>query len=370
MTQTPPAREGLEPDKLIEALRSASAQAEFTRGSYVVDGNEPTPSDYASLAQAVKVFLAAWNRRIPAPAAGPIPMILHCPKCGLQHIDQPEPPHTEHIVQGGEIFEVDVSSAWTNPPHRSHLCHGCGRIWRPADVPTEGVAAIQTRGKADSPAAGPIQGEGAQTLQARVKPWMDVCFGPEISADKLERNDRFMEEAVELVQASGYPASRAHELVEYVYNRPQGDINQEVGGVMITLAAHCLAHGVDMHEAGETELARIWTKVEQIREKQKSKPKGSALPIPTDEGPLIREWQARASTNQGGGLADGAGAADGWALVPMQPTEAMLKAANKASLSTEVLMDDTPFACERATYVAAVRQALSPPAGETAGGGE
>jgi hypothetical protein len=136
-----------------------------------------------------------------------------------------------------------------------------------------------------------VSGEG-ESLQARVQPWMTACFGAEIAADRLERNDRFIEEALELVQASGYDKARAHELVEYVYGRPQGDINQEVGGVMITLAAHCLAHGVDMHEAGETELARIWTKVEQIREKQKSKPKGSALPIPQPTAPASDKREA------------------------------------------------------------------------------
>lgn len=116
-------------------------------------------------------------------------------------------------------------------------------------------------------------------FQARVQPWMMACFGPAIAADKLERNDRFIEEALELVQASGYDQTRAHALVDYVYGRPQGDIKQEVGGVMVTLAAHCLAHGVDMHEAAETELSRIWTKVEQIRAKQAAKPTGSALPV-------------------------------------------------------------------------------------------
>jgi NTP pyrophosphatase (non-canonical NTP hydrolase) len=117
------------------------------------------------------------------------------------------------------------------------------------------------------------------SFQARVSPWMDATFGPEISSDKLERNDRFIEEALELVQATDYPKERAHALVEYVYGRDRGEINQEVGGVMVTLAAHCLAHGLDMHEAGETELARIWTKVDQIRAKQAAKPNGSALPI-------------------------------------------------------------------------------------------
>lgn len=65
--------------------------------------------------------------------ASPIPMVLHCPRCGAQHIDAPEP----------EI-------GWENPPHRSHSCHGCQTVWRPADVLTTGVAAIETRGKADS----------------------------------------------------------------------------------------------------------------------------------------------------------------------------------------------------------------------------
>lgn len=61
----------------------------------------------------------------------PLDMVLHCPHCGLQHVD----------AARGE---------WTNPPHRSHLCAICGTIWRPADVPTNGVAAIGTRGKADT----------------------------------------------------------------------------------------------------------------------------------------------------------------------------------------------------------------------------
>lgn len=36
-------------------------------------------------------------------------------------------------------------------------------------------------------------------FQSRVKPWMLECFGPEVSADKVERFDRFLEEALEPV---------------------------------------------------------------------------------------------------------------------------------------------------------------------------
>lgn len=119
----------------------------------------------------------------------------------------------------------------------------------------------------------------SQKFQQRVQPWMMACFGPEISADRIERNHRFLEEALELVQSLGCTASEAHQLVDYVFWRPLGEPVQETGGVMVTLAALCLANGLDMHECGETELARIWTKVEAIRAKQAAKPKHSPLPM-------------------------------------------------------------------------------------------
>jgi predicted RNA-binding Zn-ribbon protein involved in translation (DUF1610 family) len=83
----------------------------------------------------------------------PIDMILHCPNCGLQHIDAPEDERDEPIHEGDQVTDT-VVVGWDNPPHRSHLCHGCGHIWRPADVPTNGVEYITTKGKNDSPEMG------------------------------------------------------------------------------------------------------------------------------------------------------------------------------------------------------------------------
>ena len=113
----------------------------------------------------------------------------------------------------------------------------------------------------------------ADTFQDRVAPWMQACFGPEISADKIERNHRFLEEALELVQASGCTAGEAHRLVDYVFKRPAGEPNQECGGVMVTLAALCLASGLDMHAASETELERVWKRIDQVRAKHEAKPR-------------------------------------------------------------------------------------------------
>lgn len=122
------------------------------------------------------------------------------------------------------------------------------------------------------------------SFQSRVQPWMMACFGAEISADKLERGDRLLEEVFELLQSGDYPRERVRALENYTWSREKGEPHQEAGGVMVTFAAYCLAHGLDMHIAGEDELARIWTKVEKIRAKQAAKPTGSALPIATTEG--------------------------------------------------------------------------------------
>ena len=71
---------------------------------------------------------------------------------------------------------------------------------------------------------------------------------------------------------------RVGQLANYVWSRPAGEPAQEVGGVLLTLAAYCNAHDLDMQAAGETELSRVWGKVEAIRAKQAAKPAGSALP--------------------------------------------------------------------------------------------
>jgi len=120
----------------------------------------------------------------------------------------------------------------------------------------------------------------APTFQDRVRPWMLQCFGAEISADMSERCHRLFEESGEACQSKGMTRSEAHQLVDYTWDRPIGEPSQEVGGVMVTLAAFCLAAGIDMHAAGETELARISVPetVAKIRAKQAAKPKYSPLP--------------------------------------------------------------------------------------------
>lgn len=123
-----------------------------------------------------------------------------------------------------------------------------------------------------------IRNPRPESYQRRVKNWVLACFGAKVAADRLERGDRFLEEALELLQSGGYPKDRVAALVEYVFSRPVGDPDQETGGVMVTLAAYCEAHEINLGAAAERELARVWTKVDAIRAKQAAKPVGSALP--------------------------------------------------------------------------------------------
>lgn len=143
------------------------------------------------------------------------------------------------------------------------------------EVPAKVLKAMQWL--ADFAAGNPIPSAAFQT---RVLPWLLECFGEDIAYDGMERNHRFLEEALELVQACGCTEAEALKLVSYVFGRPVGERSQEVGGVMVTLAALCLAHGLDMHGAGETELARISQPetITRIRMKQASKPAMSPLP--------------------------------------------------------------------------------------------
>lgn len=109
-------------------------------------------------------------------------------------------------------------------------------------------------------------------FQYRVDKWLITCFGENIARDKRIRNHRFLEEALELVQACGCSKEDALRLVDYVYDRDIGEIPQEVGGVVTTLAALCLAQEVDLDSCAEIELARVNNNVEKIREKSKQKP--------------------------------------------------------------------------------------------------
>ena len=134
------------------ADRIAAAEALLVAGGFVpvpIDAAAPgerewrteAPSADGSLVDAfrgARAELAARGIKVDAAAMlaedapAPIDLLLFCPRCSAQHVDQPQ-----------------AEKGWTNPPHRSHECQACGHVWRPADVATNGVAAIATAGQRD-----------------------------------------------------------------------------------------------------------------------------------------------------------------------------------------------------------------------------
>lgn len=118
----------------------------------------------------------------------------------------------------------------------------------------------------------------APSYQNRVLAWLLACFGPASTYDAKTRIRRFLEESLELVQACGGTDDEAHQLVDYVFGRPVGEKGQEVGGVLSTLSSLCGVYEIDMMQAAERELARVWTKIDVIRVKEASKP--TFLPLP------------------------------------------------------------------------------------------
>jgi NTP pyrophosphatase (non-canonical NTP hydrolase) len=115
-------------------------------------------------------------------------------------------------------------------------------------------------------------------FQYDIRTWIKACFGEEIANDKVERNHRFIEEALELVQACGMTKDEVLLLVDYVYNRPPGELKQEVGGVITTINSLCSAHHIKMSDCAAKVLPELWAKIDKIRQKRLSKPRNSILP--------------------------------------------------------------------------------------------
>lgn len=127
-----------------------------------------------------------------------------------------------------------------------------------------------------------VADETDEGFQARVYNWMAKCFMRPDSMLPVQRSFRFIEEALELVQASGTSREEVLRLVEYVYGRPAGDVSQEIGGVMVTLSGLATSFRLSMEYAGNAELARCVENTEKIRAKDLAKPQRSPLPGPTE----------------------------------------------------------------------------------------
>lgn len=72
-----------------------------------------------------------------------------------------------------------------------------------------------------------------------------------------ERSRRFFEEATELVQATGLTKEECLLLVEYVFARPVGNAEQEIGGVEVTLCTLAERLGYNVAVCLDNEIDRV-----------------------------------------------------------------------------------------------------------------
>jgi len=90
--------------------------------------------------------------------------------------------------------------------------------------------------------------------------WAVRSFGWDHVYNMPIRSLRVAEEAVELAQALGVPKEKMIELVNIVYERPQGTPDEEIGGVLMTINVLCAARRLDPDEIFEVELRRVLDK--------------------------------------------------------------------------------------------------------------
>lgn len=119
----------------------------------------------------------------------------------------------------------------------------------------------------------PILLKSYRSFPHRVFKWAIKVFNERIVISMNERNKRFLEESLELVQALDLPETDAMAILSHVYSRPAGVIHQELGGVMVTLNILCQVASLDAQECGEIEYERISKPetIAKIRIKQNEK---------------------------------------------------------------------------------------------------
>lgn len=108
------------------------------------------------------------------------------------------------------------------------------------------------------------------TLGTVVLKWVEDTFGS-WSTLPNERILRLLEETVELAQACGIKKDMVLRIVDSVYSKRGGEINQEVAGVGLRLIAFSRSCNFNLKDLMEQEFYSILTRTEEIKEKQLTK---------------------------------------------------------------------------------------------------
>lgn len=138
-----------------------------------------------------------------------------------------------------------------------------------------------------------IRKQTRTTRQRYAMAWAKAAFGAEQSTSLPQRALRLLEEAVELYQASVHTVgadaarARAHELVDFVFERPPGEIGQELGGISVCMLVYAEAADLDVDDMEAKELHRVLNKpIEEFTRRNAAKNAAGflATPAPVVQG--------------------------------------------------------------------------------------
>lgn len=96
-----------------------------------------------------------------------------------------------------------------------------------------------------------------QQRQVEILQWANATFGTATADNTGERNRRFAEESIELVQALGLDKQVLHDIIDHVYAKPDGDIAQEIGQVGVSLLGLSEHLGIRADDEERKEFDRI-----------------------------------------------------------------------------------------------------------------
>lgn len=114
-------------------------------------------------------------------------------------------------------------------------------------------------------------------FQQKVSDWLNRCFGHSEGSDLHRRRARFIEEAIELAQAVGANRETIHAMVNRVYDRPLGEVQDEFGGVLISVSALASSLDLGLEELASSALSSVETRIEDIRKRNLLKPHADVL---------------------------------------------------------------------------------------------
>lgn len=109
-------------------------------------------------------------------------------------------------------------------------------------------------------------GTARLTRQRLVAEWCRAAFGGDQAASVPQRALRLLEESVEAFQvACGQYAvegasNLAHGLIDHVFSRPEGALDQELGGIGVTVLALAETAGLDADICEVREIRRVMGK--------------------------------------------------------------------------------------------------------------